>query len=394
MNRLFSLTAFGIMVYRNKCAVSNSMIIQTMEVLLIFVIVLIVGLMFFNPANEKKAHLVSYFRNIVWNSKPMTQQKSSIDTNILPFRVEPNSAPCHPKWEFNRLTADLTQIYKDFMAYRHCRYFPIILQANVCMENDIYLLLVIKTLAEHADRRAAIRCTWGQEISVDGLAVRRVFLLGQSETRIHSQSLQALVDHEIKEHGDIIQWGFRESFFNVTLKETLFWKWFTEECQGVKFILKGDDDIFVNVENIVQYLKKFNASQDLYVGDVFRGWFPVRVKSSKYYIPLFLYEKKPYPPYAGGGGYLLSGKSIWKLYNASKFEELFPIDDAFVGICAQRAKIEVISHQGFRTFGKIPYDPCVYRMLMVIHKVTPNELFLIWSLLRKVTNPCSSSLKV
>ncbi|XP_051889281.1 N-acetyllactosaminide beta-1,3-N-acetylglucosaminyltransferase 4-like [Pristis pectinata] len=382
------------MAPKNRSAVTYTMLICGMQFVLIFSIAIIVGFSFCTQSNEKKLMFISYLHKSVWYSKPTPQQKNSINTTTHLTTAEAMAAPCLPNWTFNNLTANLKPIYKDFMVYRHCRDFTSIHKANVCKGKDIFLLLVIKSLAGNADRRASVRSTWGQERRVDGLSIRRVFLLGRMESQIHSQSVQSLVDHETKVYGDIIQWDFRESFFNVTLKETLFWKWFTEECQDVKFVLKGDDDMFVNVENLVEYLKEFDASQDLYVGDVFRNWYPDRVVSSKYYIPLFLYGKKPYPPYAGGGGYLLSGMSVRKLHNASKFEELFPIDDAFVGICAQRAKIEVVSHQGFRTFGNIPYDPCIYKMLMVIHRVTPNELWLIWSLLNDVTKQCVHSLKV
>ncbi|XP_041053837.1 N-acetyllactosaminide beta-1,3-N-acetylglucosaminyltransferase 4-like [Carcharodon carcharias] len=291
--------------------------------------------------------------------------------------------------DFNSLTAKLKPIYKDFMMYRHCRKFPLLRKPVGCRGKDTFLLLAVKSLAEHADRRAAIRSTWGRERMVGGALVRRVFLLGLTEIQVRSQTVQAMVDHESEEHGDIVQWGFRESFFNVTLKETLFWKWFSEDCHAAKFALKGDDDVFVNVENVLEYLSDVNPSHDLYVGDVFRNWFPSRVLNSKYYIPLFLYGNEPYPPYAGGGGYLLSGTSILKLHKASSFQELFPIDDAYVGMCAQRAKIKVISHRGFRTYGNIPYDPCIYKGLMLVHRVTPNELWLIWSLLKNNNKTCS-----
>ncbi|XP_067891960.1 N-acetyllactosaminide beta-1,3-N-acetylglucosaminyltransferase 4-like [Heterodontus francisci] len=366
-----------------------------MKGILIFSIVLIVGFTIYNPVTvmKQKVIILSYINKFIGHSKASPAQTNS--SNLTPgmisnqSRVELGPVTCLPNLSFNSLTANLKPIYKDFMMYRHCRDFPLMLKAHSCEGKNIFLLLVVKSLAENADRRASIRSTWGQERMIGGAWVRRVFLLGLMESRIRSQAVQAMVDLESEQHGDVVQWGFRESFFNVTLKETLFWKWFSEDCRAVKFVLKGDDDVFVNVDNVVEYLKDFNPSQDLYVGDVFRNWYPMRFKGSKYYIPLFLYGNEPYPPYAGGGGYLLSGTSIMKLYKASVSEELFPIDDAFVGICARRAKIEVVTHRGFRTYGNIPYDPCIYKGLMLVHRVTPNELWLIWSLLKDNTKTCS-----
>ncbi|XP_043551379.1 N-acetyllactosaminide beta-1,3-N-acetylglucosaminyltransferase 4-like [Chiloscyllium plagiosum] len=372
-----------------------------MKGILIFSVVVIVGFTLYNPViiTKKKVEILSYLDKFMWRSKvpPAAINSSNVtqaEARIDQPRAEPTPGPCHPNLAYNSLTSKLKPIYKDFMMYRHCREFPLLCRAASCDGEHTFLLLAIKSLAEHADRRASIRSTWGQERIVGGAVVRRVFLLGLTESQIRSQAVQALVDHESKQYNDIIQWGFRESFFNVTLKETLFWKWFSQDCRSVKFVFKGDDDVFVNVDNVVEYLKEYNPSHDLYVGDVFQNWYPTRAEHSKYFIPLFLYGQKPYPPYAGGGGYLLSGTSIFKLHKAAEDEELFPIDDAFVGICAQRAKIEVIAHRGFRTYGNIPYDPCIYRGLMVVHRVMPNELWLIWSLLKINRKPCSQFTRV
>ncbi|XP_048388173.1 N-acetyllactosaminide beta-1,3-N-acetylglucosaminyltransferase 4-like [Stegostoma tigrinum] len=379
-----------------SAVMNTAALIRGMKGILIFSIVLMVGFSLYNPVivMKKKLTFLSYFDEFVWRSKvpPATinsRNLTAVEVLSGQPRAEPTPQPCHPNPAFNSLTSKLKPIYKDFMMYRHCRNFPLLRKASSCDREGTFLLLAVKSLAEHADRRASIRSTWGQERVVEGALVRRVFLLGLTERQIRSQAVQALVDHESKQYNDIIQWGFRESFFNVTLKETLFWQWFSQDCRAVKFVFKGDDDVFVNVENVVDFLKDHNPSQDLYVGDVFRNWYPSRAEHSKYYIPLFLYGNKPYPPYAGGGGYLLSGTSILKLHKAAEFEELFPIDDAFVGICAQKANIDAIPHRGFRTYGDIPFDPCVYQGLMVVHRVMPNELWLIWSLLKMSTKPCS-----
>nr|XP_006009901.1 PREDICTED: UDP-GlcNAc:betaGal beta-1,3-N-acetylglucosaminyltransferase 7-like [Latimeria chalumnae] len=256
-------------------------------------------------------------------------------------------------------------------------------------KENIFLLLVIKSLAENADRRAAVRSTWGRETVIGGRRVHRVFLLGQTQAKIRSKKLQALIQEESEVHGDIIQWAFRESFFNVTLKEYLLWKWFTEECHTVSFVFKGDDDVYVNVANIIQFLSDYNPNENLYAGDVFINTYAVRLKWSKYYIPLLMYGNKPYPPYIGGGGYLLSRQSIKLLQHAFQKIDIFPIDDAYVGMCAEAVGIKVMSHAGFRTHGQIPYDPCIYKELILVHKVLPNELYLIWSLIKHSTEKCS-----
>lgn len=280
-------------------------------------------------------------------------------------------------------------LHRSFLQHRHQRHYPVLKRPLSCSGGKpLFLLIAIKSLAENADRRAAIRSTWGREGTVGGMQVKRVFLLAESERQIRNQVAGGILEEESSEHGDILQWGFRESFFNVTLKEYLFWRWFGEDCASVvQYIWKGDDDVFVNIDNVIRYLKG-NSNPKLYMGKAFVNWYPVRIWWNKYYIPMSMYSGKSYPPYIGGGGYLLSRESILLLSKASARVHLFPIDDVYVGMCAQAANISVQDHPGFITYEDLPFEPCEYRKLMVVHKVQPNELYLMWSLVKHQGQSC------
>ncbi|XP_028657272.1 N-acetyllactosaminide beta-1,3-N-acetylglucosaminyltransferase 3-like [Erpetoichthys calabaricus] len=277
-------------------------------------------------------------------------------------------------------------LHHRFMLYHHSRDFSILLRPHSCNnQQPIFLLIAIKSLSQHADRRAAIRTTWGRQQNTDNFQVQRVFLLGRAPDVVQGQSVDAIIQEENRDHGDILQWDFEESFHNVTLKEYLFWKWFEQQCSPtVKYVLKGDDDVFVNIDNVIRFLTLQNSnSRNLYVGKALVNTYPNRVWWSKYYIPRFMFSSKPYPPYAGGGAYLLSRESIHLLHQASKQVDLFPIDDVYVGMCAEAANISVQNHNGFRTYEYTPFNPCLFRKAMAIHQVLPNALYLMWSLLKQ-----------
>ncbi|XP_069008997.1 LOW QUALITY PROTEIN: UDP-GlcNAc:betaGal beta-1,3-N-acetylglucosaminyltransferase 7 [Embiotoca jacksoni] len=277
--------------------------------------------------------------------------------------------------------------FKQFMLYRHCRYFPMHLNHPEKCAGEIYLLVVIKSVATQHDRREVIRKTWGKEQVVDGKRIKTFFLLGKPSNEAERANHQKLVEYEDYIYRDILQWDFLDSFFNLTLKETHFLKWFHSYCPGVRYVFKGDDDIFVSVENIFEFLESSRHDKNLFVGDVIFKAKPIRRKQNKYYIPPALYNKTHYPPYAGGGGYLMDGRLVRRLHWAAGTLELYPIDDVFLGMCLEVLRVTPVKHNAFKTFGlvknkssKLNREPCFFKSMIVVHKLLPWDLMHMWNL--------------
>ncbi|XP_071234379.1 N-acetyllactosaminide beta-1,3-N-acetylglucosaminyltransferase 3-like [Salvelinus alpinus] len=391
-------------------------------------------------------------------------------------------------------------LHQVFLHFRHVRSYPLLRRPRCCLHppnsklnpgsshprpnpwslypdsnhdleaSPILLLLAIKSHPANSDRRAAIRATWGEEREWRGQGVRRVFLLGLGRER-GEEGGDPEVGEESERYGDILQWGFRESFYNVTLKEVLFWNWFHQECSTtVLYILKGDDDVYVDVERVVGFLQdrgrgeegetlirggmrrgeegeteiggerglktemkrvigpgagrergteggagrereggagrergteggagrgtegKAGSPQPLYMGRIFVETHPVRIWWNKYFVPYSLYTG-PYPPYAGGGGYLLSRDALSLLLHASTRVPLFPIDDAYVGMVAQAANLPARHHPGFMPVEYSPSrHPCHYlNSIMVLHKLLPTDLLHLWSFRQTQVHSCKDS---
>uniref|UniRef100_A0A7N4UZI3 Hexosyltransferase n=1 Tax=Sarcophilus harrisii TaxID=9305 RepID=A0A7N4UZI3_SARHA len=292
--------------------------------------------------------------------------------------------------------------FQQFLLYRHCRYFPMLMNHPEKCAGDVYLLVVVKSIITQHDRREAIRRTWGRERAAPGGrgAVRTLFLLGtasKQEERAHYQQLLAFED---RLYGDILQWDFLDTFFNLTLKEVHFLKWQDAFCPGVRFIFKGDDDVFVSPDNLLEFLADQRPEDNLFVGDVLFRARPIRKKDNKYYIPGALYSKNVYPPYAGGGGFLMAGGLARRLFRASQGLELYPIDDVFLGMCLQALGVRPTAHMGFKTFGimrnkssALNKEPCFFRSMLVVHKLLPAELLRMWELVHGNLT-CSRKLQV
>ncbi|XP_043926622.1 UDP-GlcNAc:betaGal beta-1,3-N-acetylglucosaminyltransferase 7 [Protopterus annectens] len=295
--------------------------------------------------------------------------------------------------------AGLGDNFQQFLLYRHCRYFPIIINHPEKCAEDIYLLIVVKSIITQHDRREAIRRTWGKAREVDGKKIRTLFLLGTAVKEEERANYQKLLDYEDYIYHDILQWDFLDSFFNLTLKEVHFLKWFDTYCTNVKYIFKGDDDVFVSPDNILEYLDGKKVP-DLFVGDILYKAKPIRKTENKYYIPEALYNKTHYPPYAGGGGFLMDSGLARKLYVACETLDLYPIDDVFLGMCLQVLKVQPIRHLGFKTFGlvknkdsKLNKEPCFFKSMLVVHKLLPSELLNMSELVKHNLN-CSKKYEV
>nr|XP_060613733.1 N-acetyllactosaminide beta-1,3-N-acetylglucosaminyltransferase 3-like [Anolis sagrei ordinatus] len=282
--------------------------------------------------------------------------------------------------------ADLPAHIQDFLRYKHCRDFPLLLDTpQKCGRTEVFLLLAIKSSPGNYERRTAIRQTWGQERTFQGVHIRRVFLFGVAPDTRESAKLNRLLELEASDFGDVLQWDFWDTFFNLTLKQVLFHSWLAERCPTARFIFNGDDDVFANTDNMVRYLSGVPPGH-LFVGQLIAHVGPIREKWSKYYIPEQVTAAKNYPPYCGGGGLLMSGYTAHAVHEASQALELFPIDDVFLGMCLQRAGLAPASHSGMRTVSlRVPssnpsasFDPCYYRELLLTHRFQPYEMQLMW----------------
>ncbi|XP_068182191.1 N-acetyllactosaminide beta-1,3-N-acetylglucosaminyltransferase 2 [Antennarius striatus] len=303
-----------------------------------------------------------------------------------------------------------------FLRSMHRRDYTTVLQPDrVCGAggNDdteqVLLLLAIKSKESNFKNRQAIRQTWGQvgwvagerrnSTSEDenGGYVRRIFLLGKEEHEKLGIADYELLQMESLYYGDILQWDFKDTFFNLTLKDVLFWKWFSQLCSQTLFVFKGDDDVFVNTQKMIRYLHdQLRAPQvketikEFMVGEVITTAVPDRVNKSKYYIPEVFY-KGLYPTYAGGGGVVYSGLLTQRLYDMSKRVHLFPIDDVYVGMCMVRLNAHPIHHPAFLTFdfpGKEEQQPCAYHSILLVHKRSPEQVVKLWDQLKRTQEQC------
>ncbi|XP_054455972.1 N-acetyllactosaminide beta-1,3-N-acetylglucosaminyltransferase 3-like [Anoplopoma fimbria] len=297
--------------------------------------------------------------------------------------------------DFNNLTVN----FQDFLYYQHCRHFPMLLDIpDKCVRGNesaaILFLLVIKSSPSNYDRREVLRKTWAEERLENGVQIRRIFIVGTAQAGFEGERLNKLLELEKREHNDILQWDFKDSFYNLTLKQILFLEWFERNCRQAGFLLNGDDDIFANTNNMVEYIKGLkysDGSKHLFIGYLMVNSPPVRNVQSKYFVSVNMYKSDYFPPYCSGGGFIMSVHTALVIYEMSKSIDLVPIDDAYMGMCLAKAGLRPASHIGVEPLGwNIPssridkYDPCYFKEKLLVHGFFSANMYFMW---KKVTDP-------
>lgn len=246
--------------------------------------------------------------------------------------------------------------------------YPFIInRSNACGKNT-ELVIVVVTAVNNEEDRMAVRETWGSYAADPSGNISLVFLLGTTS----SAEQQAKLVNESEKYEDIVQAGFVDSYRNLTVKSVVLLKWVTLFCNSSRFVLKVDDDMYVNVPNLLTAL--LEQKKDAFVmGFSFTGATPVQNKKSKWYTPIEDFDEKVYPRYTSGTAYSMTTKAAVLLYKAAKTIKLFWLEDIYItGLCARKAGVLVVHNSGFN-YERLNPDGCTFRKVITGHRYTAED---------------------
>ncbi|XP_069753199.1 lactosylceramide 1,3-N-acetyl-beta-D-glucosaminyltransferase A [Narcine bancroftii] len=266
---------------------------------------------------------------------------------------------------------DSMSLNKEIAARLH-NYQYLITHENKCQDQDVLLLLFVKSSPKNSHRRDAIRQTWGNEQYIYSelkAIIKVIFVLGIHKDLSQRKRVQRNLLVEDQQHSDLIQQDFYDDFHNLTLKLIFQFEWANTFCKNAKFVMSSDDDVFIHTPNLINYLLQLDKEiMNFWIGRVHRGAPPIRNKESKYYVPYEMYQWPSYPDYTAGAGYVVSQDVAVKVYKAlMTLNTSLYIDDVFMGICAKMMEVPPQNHIYFAGEGKAPYHPCIYNQMMTSH---------------------------
>ncbi|XP_033020645.1 beta-1,3-galactosyltransferase 5-like [Lacerta agilis] len=247
------------------------------------------------------------------------------------------------------------------------------------------LLILVTSAPGNAASRQVIRRTWAAREKPPPYQWQVVFLIGQSPGEGASRQIR----QEQEDFGDVLVGNYLDTYRNLTLKVLHGVRWALSRCRP-SYLLKTDDDCFVNTERLPEFLARQNPLRTgLYAGSVFarEKRKVIRHPSSKWYVPREAYSPEEYPPYASGIGYVLSLDAAARVLRAAESVPIIPVEDAYVGILAQRAGLRPKSSARFAK-QNARWRVCNFRYLMVVHSLGAPEQELATRRMREARHAC------
>lgn len=213
----------------------------------------------------------------------------------------------------------------------------------VCNDSNPLLVVLVHSAPANAAKRQTIRQTWGEPRE----NVKVLFMLGELE----SNEKQLNLEEENRIYGDIIQGNFKDAYRNMTYKHVMAFKFAVYYCPQVKYVMKTDDDIFVNMPNLIALLNSdlapFNTKKLMFCTP-FKYPKVKRSYRSKWRVSFREYPSKYYPPYCPGWAVVYSPDTVFMLYREAQRSEYFWIDDVHItGILAKRLDLAHTPLQDF-----------------------------------------------
>ncbi|KAK6182840.1 hypothetical protein SNE40_010430 [Patella caerulea] len=257
----------------------------------------------------------------------------------------------------------------------------LLLESNVCARKNnkdsrkIDLLLLIFSAASARKNRAVLRKTWLTYTNHNTNNIRYLFLLGKSNESVNNE-----VKHEHSLYQDILQGDFNDTYHNLTMKTITGLEWAVASCNQTQFLLKTDDDVWMNIPFILQRIKTNYGPLTFTLGGKCGVGQPHRTPHSKYYVPYDIYPYEYYPPYCSGTGYLTTITVATKIINISKSIPFFPLEDIYVALCLKKLGISVQNIQGFYNSRENNIPLCYFKTnkVLMMHSFNSEELDKIW----------------
>ena len=148
----------------------------------------------------------------------------------------------------------------------------------------------------------------------------------------------------------MVQEDFIDAYRNLTYKGIAALKWVTNYCSHAKFILKSDDDIFVNTFTLIQHLKSLDKMshtkalttkadvQNLLLCLVWNHM-PV-MRTGKWKVSENDFKENYYPTYCSGSAFTMSTDVAIKMHEVSYQVPFFWVDDFYItGLLPLKAHI-------------------------------------------------------
>ena len=243
--------------------------------------------------------------------------------------------------------------------------------SNVCTSKEenatVDLLVFIESSTEHKTQRQSLRDSWLLYSKNNTSSMRYVFILGETYNKTVLQ--------EADVYNDIVIANFQDTYKNITLKTIAGFHWAYKHCAHARFVMKADDDVYVNIPSLLDVL--VHKNEDFSLGKLWKNAPVIRNETHKWYISYEEYPNNTYPDYYNGPGYVLSMKHVRGILHVYRSVDFLPaVEDVYVGLCLKKLGVTLnATALYFSVRTQIPLPLCVYKYsnFILAHEV-PSSL--------------------
>ncbi|XP_071114263.1 beta-1,3-galactosyltransferase 5-like [Haliotis cracherodii] len=192
----------------------------------------------------------------------------------------------------------------------------------------VHALFVVHTTPSNRKRRDVIRDMLTSDVINRKYTIRILFLIGWPVTFV--RRTQDDVREETKQHGDILQGRFIDTYRNLTYKAVFGFKWISRHCKNVTYVIKMDDDVYVDMHNFFYTLyPKFEERHAVVC--IGKSCTSVE-RQGQWMLDEYTYRHYSCYPvkYCNGYAVVFKGDMVSILYKASLMAPFFWIDDIFI----------------------------------------------------------------
>ena len=188
------------------------------------------------------------------------------------------------------LVAGMGQVVNDVTSFQ----YPLtIAPCRQKVANLRSLFISVVSAPNNFEKRAAIRRTWlfhlrnqsnvNKPLDVVGFG----FVIGLTRNDTVGKKL---IDESLR-YNDILQVDVDDKYRNLSIKVAGLFNWINSRCSSVEFVLKVDDDVYVNVHNLATVLHSLSPSIPSVYGHKTGGDHPSRTEGI-FFITLLSYFHK------------------------------------------------------------------------------------------------------
>ncbi len=166
------------------------------------------------------------------------------------------------------LIGEFGPVINDVLSFKYPISIPscVIEDSSPDSSSSRNVFFAVNSAPGNFDRRHNIRQTWRNHLKDAHHRERHqlatagfTFTVGLTD----DAETQQKIEQEAKTYGDIIQIGVADFYRNLSLKVAGLFNWLYRFCAKVDFVMKVDDDVYVNVRNLAHFVHDYYYQSNL-----------------------------------------------------------------------------------------------------------------------------------